>query len=106
MGQSEPASMTAPVGCSAHRMGCVFHLPLHPTLTNILPQSIFLPADLWSVFFGANFLATLTLPPSYPINLPTLLTYLFAYTLNPTTSQPIPYLPFLFLLVKLIFFLG
>jgi hypothetical protein len=46
LGQSEPASMTAPVGRSVHRMGCVFHLPLHPTLTNILPQSSFLPADL------------------------------------------------------------
>jgi len=46
-GQSEPASMTAPVGRSVHRMGCVFHPPLlHATLTNILPQSIFLPADL------------------------------------------------------------
>jgi len=44
-GQNEPASMTAPVGRSVHRMGCVFHLPPHPTLTNILPQSIFLPAD-------------------------------------------------------------
>jgi hypothetical protein len=37
---SEPASMTATVGHSIHRMGCVFHLPLHPTLTNILPQSV------------------------------------------------------------------
>ncbi len=45
-GHSEAASMTAPVGRTVHRMGCVFHTPLHPTLTNILPQSIFLPADL------------------------------------------------------------
>jgi len=42
----KPAFMTAPVGRSVHRMGCVFHPPLHPTLTNILPESIFLPADL------------------------------------------------------------
>jgi hypothetical protein len=39
-------------------------------------------------FLGAHFFPTLTLhttlPPSYPINLPTLLTYLLAYTLNPT----------------------
>jgi hypothetical protein len=52
-------------------MGCVFHPPLHPTLTNILPESIFLPADLWPLFLGAKFFSTLTLhttlPPSYPI---------------------------------------
>ncbi len=46
LGQSEPASMTAPVSRSVHRMGHVFHLLLHTTLTNILPQSIVLPADL------------------------------------------------------------
>jgi len=45
-GQSEPASMIAPVGCSDHRMGWVLYRPLHPTLTNILPQSIFFHADL------------------------------------------------------------
>jgi len=28
--QSEPASMTAPFGRSIHRMGYVFHPPLHP----------------------------------------------------------------------------
>ncbi len=32
--------MTAPVGRSVHKMRSVFHLPLHPTLTNILPQVI------------------------------------------------------------------
>jgi hypothetical protein len=81
-GQSEPASTTASVGGSVHKMGCVFHPSLHPTLTNILPQSNFLPADLWPLFFGAKFFSTLTLhttlPPSYPTNLPTLLTYLLA----------------------------
>jgi hypothetical protein len=41
-GQSEPVSMTALVGHSVHRMGCVFHLPLHLTLTNILSHLIFL----------------------------------------------------------------
>jgi len=56
-------------------------------------------------FLGANFFPTLTLlhttlPPSYTINLPTLPTYLLAYTLNPTNSQPIPYLPFLSFLGK------
>jgi len=45
-GQSESGSMIAPVGHSIHRMSCVFHLPLHPTLTNILPFSTFLLADL------------------------------------------------------------
>jgi len=38
--------LIAPVGRSVHRMGCVLHPPLHPTLTNILPQSIFFHADL------------------------------------------------------------
>jgi hypothetical protein len=37
-GQSEPTSMIAPVGRSIHRTGCVFHPPLHPALSNILPQ--------------------------------------------------------------------
>jgi hypothetical protein len=45
-GQSEPTSMIAPVGCSIHRTGCGFHPPLHPALSNILPQSIFLPTNL------------------------------------------------------------
>jgi hypothetical protein len=44
--QSAPAPMTVPVGRSVHRMASVFHLPVHPMLTNILPQSNFLPADL------------------------------------------------------------
>jgi hypothetical protein len=47
--QSEPASMISMIALVdrfVQRMGCVFHLPLHPTLTNILSQSIFLPADL------------------------------------------------------------
>jgi len=38
--------MIAPVGRSIHRTGCVFHPPLHPALSNILPQSIFLPNNL------------------------------------------------------------
>jgi len=61
-GQSEPAaSMTAPVGSSVHRMmDCIFHLPLHPTLTNILPQSIVLPPDLLPFFFPNPD------PPYYP----------------------------------------
>ncbi len=58
--------LTAPVGRSVHRMGCVFHPCLHPTLTNILPQSIFLLADLWSffLFFGPIF--SQPWPPYYP----------------------------------------
>jgi hypothetical protein len=38
---SEPPPMTAPVGHSVHRMGCVFHLPLYLTLTNILLVNFF-----------------------------------------------------------------
>jgi len=64
MGQSEPASVTAPVGRSVHRMCCVFHLPLHPALTYILPHSILLPADLWPFFVGQFFLNPD--PPYYP----------------------------------------
>ncbi len=52
--------MTAPVGSSVHRMGCVFHLPLYPTLRNIPLQSIFLAAGHWSFFFVPNFFLTLT----------------------------------------------
>jgi hypothetical protein len=32
----EPAPMTAPVGHSVHRRGCVFHLPLYPMLIDLL----------------------------------------------------------------------
>jgi hypothetical protein len=38
----------------------------------------------WANFFPTQTLLHTTLPPSYTINLPTLLTYLLAYTLNPT----------------------
>jgi hypothetical protein len=64
LGQSEPASMTAPVSRSVHRMGRVFHPPLHPTLTNIVPQSIFLLADHWPLSLGQFFLNPD--PPYYP----------------------------------------
>jgi hypothetical protein len=66
--------MTAPVGRSVHRMGCVFHLPVHPTLTNILPQSISLSADLWPFYFGPIF--SQLWPSTLPSHLVTLLTYL------------------------------
>jgi hypothetical protein len=63
--------MTAPVDRFVHKMGCVFHLPLHPTLTNILPRSIVLASDLRPFFFRVKFFPTLTLhttlPPNYSI---------------------------------------
>jgi hypothetical protein len=84
LGQSEPSSMTAPVGRSVLRsMGCVFHPPLHPTLTQHSNTVNFF-ACCWPLTFslGPKIFPTLTLhttlPPSYPTNLPTLLTYLLA----------------------------
>jgi len=82
VGQSEPGSMTAPVGRSVHRMGYLFHPPFHPTLTNIYHSQFFCLLTFDLLFFGAKLFPTLTLhttlPPTYPTNLPTLLTYLLA----------------------------
>jgi len=41
LGHSDPGPMTAPVGRSVHRMGCVLHLPFCPPLTNTLLQLFF-----------------------------------------------------------------
>ncbi len=80
-GQSEPAPMSPPVGRSVHRMGCVFHLPLYLTLTNILLQSIFFGCWHLTIFFSvANFFPTrISILPSH---LATLLTYILALPTN------------------------
>jgi len=62
---SELASMTAPVGCSVHRMGCVFHPPLHPMLTIILPESIFFACWPQNFFLGPIF--SQPWPSYYPL---------------------------------------
>jgi hypothetical protein len=79
--------MTAPIGRSVHRMGCVFHLPLYLTLTNILLQSIFFgfwPLTIFYFFYlFLNFHLHTTLPPSYPTDLQ----FRPAYEL---TTHPLP----------------
>jgi len=64
-GQSEPASMTAPVGRSVHRMGFVFHLPVHPTFINILSQLIFFACWPLTLFFLGQFFPNPD-PPYHP----------------------------------------
>ncbi len=69
-------------------------------LTNIFPQSNFLPADLWPFFMGPNF--SQPFPSILPSHLVTLLTYLptdLPLSLNPKpnqlTTNPLPTLSIL-----------
>ncbi len=71
-----------------------FHPSFDPMLTNIAPYTTFFGCGpLIFSFFGHIFphldLGT-TLRPNYPIDLATLLTYIFTYL--PTNTQPL-YLP-------------
>ncbi len=67
----KPTPMTALVGHSIHRVGCIFHLPLYPnqhsTTINVFWLLTFDLFFVWLMFPNPNL--HITLPPNYPTNL-------------------------------------
>lgn len=95
--QSEPTPSNASIGCFVHRMGCVFSsnvwFYINQHCITINPFFFGYWCFLYFIsFFNLNLHNTL--PPSYPIDLTTMLTYIWPYQL---TTNPYLFILYLFL---------